>query len=245
VFDVFLREAVGPFVLVAGDTRIVIEHPPSVAVAALDLVDTPAAALRLLLDASVLARVGALFEGQPASAMAGLTRDVREHFGVTGSPPGGWAALVNLLDRYGAALEADLFERTWDLLDFFRGVRPWPQLLRLMDHLPPLSHFRRAVADDDDLARRAELAALGRPSSRGAPSLAHWTEMDDLIATLTDGFTLVQLAIASANTPKGKSPPKFRPTPRPRSAWQRAQSRRDETVHQEIVAQLLPPTLPA
>ena len=74
--------------------------------------------------------------------------------------------------------------------------------------------------------------------------LAEWTEMDDLRATLIDGFTLVQLAIAAANTPKGKRVPRFRPTPRPKTAWQRAQRRRDEAAHRDICAQVLPPPEP-
>jgi hypothetical protein len=240
MFDTLFRDAVEPFVLSTGTSRVVIGPPSAAAVAALDVADNPAAVLRVLLTPSAMDQVRALFAGSPPAALAAFTADVRNHFAVTGTPPGGWAALVALLDRYGDALEADLFTAGWDLLDYFRGVRPWPQLLRLVDHLPPLSHFRRAIADDDDLARRAALSAAGRAVS-GPPRLSQWTEMDDLRATLMDGFQLVQLAIASAHTPKGKSPPKFRPTTRPRTAWQRDQKRRDEAAHQDIRAQLLPP----
>lgn len=65
--------------------------------------------------------------------------------------------------------------------------------------------------------------------------------MDDLKATMIDGFTLVQLAIASQNIPKGKSAPKFKPSPRPKTAWQRAEKRRAEEMHRDIVAAVLPP----
>lgn len=110
----------------------------------------------------------------------------------------------------------------------------------MIDKLPPLSQLRRAVADDDDLARRAELNAAGRQLAPARPTLAQWTEVDDLKATIIDGFNLVQLAIASANTPKGKTPPKFKPTARPKTAWQRAQKRRDQAMHADILAQVMP-----
>lgn len=143
------------------------------------------------------------------------------------------------MDSYGAALEADLFERGWDLLDYFRGVRPWPQLLRLVEHLPPHSHFRRALADDDDLQARID-AQPKPPRRRSGPSLRDWDEHQELRAALADGFALVQQAVGASVTPKGKSPPKFTPVRRPRTAADRAQRRREEAVHAEIVAQVLP-----
>jgi len=56
-----------------------------------------------------------------------------------------------------------------------------------------------------------------------------------------DGFSLLQVAIASASTPRGKPAPKFHPTPRPKTAAERAEKRRAESVHSEIVAAALPP----
>ena len=238
LFTTLLQEAVGPFVLVAGPRRIVIGHPSSESVAALDRASGPLGVLRALLDEDTFGEVRALLEGTPPGAAAALAADVRRHYALTHDPPDGWASLVDLVDRYGPAIEFDLFSHGgWDLLDWFRGTRPWPQLLRLVDKLPPLSQFRRAVSDDDDLAARAAAGALTGP---GKPTLQHWTELDDLKATIIDGFALVQLAIASQHTPKGKQPPKFRPTPRPKTAWHRAQRRRDEAAHQDIVAQVLP-----
>ena len=125
----------------------------------------------------------------------------------------------------------------WDLLDWFRGRRPWPQLVRIVNQLPPLSRFRRAVADDDDL--NWETSPSGE---RRRPTLDQWTEADELRATLVDGFTLVQLAIASKDLPQGKKPPKFKPAPRPVTARERATKRAAEAMHREIVAAVLPST---
>ena len=240
MFTAYLKEAVEPFVLVAGPRRIVIGHPSSASVAALDRAAGPLGVLRALLDDDTFAAVRGLLVGTPPGATAALALDVRKHYALACDPAGGWSSLVDLLDRYGAAIEFDLFSHGgWDILDWFRGTRPWPQLLRLVDKFPPLSQFRRAIADDDDLARQYEVsgAALTGP---GKPTLAHWTELDDLKATIIDGFSLVQLAIASQHTPKGKPAPKFRATPRPKTAWHRAQRRRDEAAHRDIVSQVLP-----
>jgi len=106
--------------------------------------------------------------------------------------------------------------------------------------LPPHSHFRRAVADDDDLHQQIERQA-GSPLARpGGLSLRDWTEHDALCAVLTDGFHLVQQAIGASVTPKGKSPPKFKPVRRPEAAADRAKRRNEEAIHAEIVAKVLP-----
>lgn len=147
-----------------------------------------------------------------------------------------------MIDSYGAAIEYDLFDHGgWDLLDWFRGLHPWPQLFRIVDQLPALSRYRRAIADDDDLAREALALSLGIPGTVSRlPSLDGWTEADELRATLLDGFHLIQHALIAVNTPKGKPPPKFNPTPRPRTATQRAELARRKAEHADMVAKLVP-----
>lgn len=110
----------------------------------------------------------------------------------------------------------------------------------MIDRLPAHSHFRRAVADDDDLQRRIDAQAEGTGRRRrSGPALQDWTAHDELIACLTDVGNLVQQAIGASVTPKGKRPPKFTPVRRPRTAADRAKRLREEAVHAEIVSQVL------
>ena len=56
-----------------------------------------------------------------------------------------------------------------DLLDFFRGKRPWGQFYRLVKNLPAHGKFKAAQANDPELAR----AVLDAPAdgSQGFPTL--------------------------------------------------------------------------
>jgi hypothetical protein len=56
-----------------------------------------------------------------------------------------------------------------DLLDFFRGVRPWGQFYRLVKGLPADGKFKAAQANDPELAR----ALLDSPADgkQGFPTL--------------------------------------------------------------------------
>jgi len=119
-------------------------------------------------------------------------------------------------------------------LDYFRGTRPWAQLLRLVDRLPEHSHYQRALEDDDELHRRHPPATARRPSLRS------WSADRELLATLHDVASLIQVAIVGVNTPKGKKAPKFKPVRRPETAADRARRRRELEMHADNVRQLLP-----
>jgi hypothetical protein len=134
----------------------------------------------------------------------------------------------------------DLFDRGWDLLDYFRGVRPWTQLLRIADRLPPHSRFKHAVADDDELQRWREDRFKGRVPPARPPRLSEWTVFDDIMTTLNDGFSLLRHTIVSVNAEKGKRPPAWKPTRRPKSAADRAESRRDMDTVMDIRRKVLP-----
>jgi hypothetical protein len=126
-------------------------------------------------------------------------------------------------------------------LDYFRGIRPWSQLIRLADHLPPYSHYKLALTDDDDLQRYREARYAGQkmPPPR-PPTLDSWTETDEIIAVLHDGFGILHHTLIAINTDKGKKPPKFVPARRPRTAAERAESRRDREQLDELRAKLRP-----
>ncbi len=112
-----------------------------------------------------------------------------------------------------------------------------------MQSLPSHSHYRRAVADDDDLQQEIERHAARSGTEVGGrrrPSVRDWTEHDELRACLTDVGNLIQQAIGASVTPKGKSPPKFKATRRPLTAADRAQHRREQATHSEIVSQMIP-----
>lgn len=143
-----------------------------------------------------------------------------------------------MIERYGDKIEVDLFEHGWDILDFFRGARPWSQLVRIVDTLPAWTNTGRAMADDDELQRYREQHA----PSHGAPRparLTEWGPFDELIATIVDVGNLIRTAIAQANAPKGKRYP-FKPNRRPKTAAQRSEARQEREAVAEIVALVLP-----
>ncbi len=107
-------------------------------------------------------------------------------------------------------------------------------MLRLIGRLPEHSQYQLALADDDDLAT----GTTGGPRRR--PPLRAWSAERELRATLYDVATLIQVAIAAVNTPKGKSPPKFKPTPRPETAADRVRRRLELETHDQIVQMFKP-----
>jgi hypothetical protein len=93
-----------------------------------------------------------------------------------------------------------------DLLDYFRGRRPWRQLLRFLTRMPAHSHYMAALADDEATARHA--AAARR---RSAPmTMAGYDPLVSRMDTLIDCF------VAAHST--GSTPPRM---PRPVTAMDR------------------------
>jgi hypothetical protein len=121
-------------------------------------------------------------------------------------------------------------------LDWFRGKRPWNQLLRLVGHLPKYSRYWVAYNEDDQVAE----VRLRMPAPSGPPPLAAWGEVEELIATLREEFAVVRHTIASV-APGLKTRPKApKPIPRPVAARQRAERRDDQRKHDFIVSQVIP-----
>jgi hypothetical protein len=113
-------------------------------------------------------------------------------------------------------------------------VRPWSQLVRIIQHMDPWTRTGRAIADDDELHRM--LVVDGRPrSKRRRPAMAEWNRDDELLATLRDVAERIATTVAAVNTPKGSPRPKFKPELRPRNAADRAELMADLQIVAEIV----------
>jgi hypothetical protein len=75
-----------------------------------------------------------------------------------------------------------------DLLDFFRGIHPWPKFDRLVGQLGERSRYAKALSDDEDLARRvlAESGSDSEPTSKWRPANVEWSLMHELVAQQRD-----------------------------------------------------------
>lgn len=113
-------------------------------------------------------------------------------------------------------------------------MRPWPQLIRIIQHLDPWTRTGRAIADDDELHRMLAVGGRSR-SKRRRPAMSEWTRDDELLATLRDVAERIATTVASANTMKGQPRPRFKPELRPRNAADRAELMADLQIVAEIV----------
>ncbi|MGW4769861.1 hypothetical protein ACWEO2_17675 [Nocardia sp. NPDC004278] len=135
-----------------------------------------------------------------------------------------------LIEQRGEEIEADLFEHGWDLLDYFRGRRPWPQLIRLLRRLPMWSHYQSALLMDPELGARRAQQERDEDAAPQPLSPLHY----DLSALLTlrqiDITKELIRVVASvfADTPAAPLPPEPRPTTA--EAQARARADRDQVL---------------
>lgn len=125
-----------------------------------------------------------------------------------------------LIEEYGDLIEADLWKYAhgWDLLDFFRGRHPWPQLWRfLANGCPPESQYHAALAMDEEIGRAR--AMQPRPETRGPISPAGYSLPVLLQLRVIDLLKEVMRVIPASFS--GKMPPPFPPEPRPQTAEER------------------------
>lgn len=165
-------------------------------------------------------------------------RPLRTQFGA----PGGFSALVSLIEDYGEAIEYDLArELGWDLLDFFRARRPWPQLLRLIERLPDHSHYKSAIHNDDELAlaqreaERREGKRSGRPSPK--VDLRVWTPERAALTDVADILLGIRSSLEAQRTGKRQKTPTM---PRPVLAVDRIEQNEVLRRHRDRVALMLP-----
>ncbi|WP_109523560.1 MULTISPECIES: hypothetical protein [Nocardia] len=141
-----------------------------------------------------------------------------------------------LIDRHGEDIEADLFHRGWDLLDYMRGERPWTQLIRLARRLPMWSHYQAALLMDPELG---ELHAQEEIDENAPPSpisplyydlptllmLRHIDVTKELIRVVASLFS---------DSPAAPIPPE----PRPSTAEARARARADRDQVLDVLHRL-------
>lgn len=203
-----------------GDLSWTVIAPSADGVCVLDDTDHPCDVILALLGDDVGDEVLDALEPLPWSRTVATARDLREHFALATLPAGMWAHIVERIDLYGEAMESDLSDRGHDLLAWFRGVRPWPQLLRLVDRLPEGSRFQAAVVDDEDLARERVQAGAEPPAGKALPPLEGETQDRALLRMVVSLLMRVEHAVyAAAAGKKAGSPP--RPLPFPETAEDR------------------------
>lgn len=110
-----------------------------------------------------------------------------------------------------------------DLLDFFRGVHSWRKCQVLLDGLPSASHFREAMADDDEVAEANAELLDAMPSKRQAPALCEYSPE---VQRLDDLLDLVHSFAAMVGAKGTDARPRTRPVPRPETAFTRLRDRR-------------------
>lgn len=237
LFEDLMAEAVSPLVIELPDgdrtASWTIEAVDSDGVCELDELTHPFDYLEALLGEDLADDVIDLLEPLPFHRTVDLVADVRSHFSLVELPRGMWPFLVEQLDLYGADIESDL--RPWDLLDYFRGHRPWTQLIRVLGRLPEGSRYAAAVLSDEDLARE-RLAAAGdvdddeteERSSR--PGLVGETQDRALLRAVANGIQRLEWAVFAAQVgKKAGRPPKGMKSPE--TAEERV---RDEIADDEV-----------
>lgn len=169
-----------------------------------------------------------------------LVGDLRAHFALPDLPAGMWTVLVEQIDCYGTAIEADLFDRGADLLDWFRGHRPWQQLARLLARLPEGSRYRAAILDDEDLAEQRIAQGLERPTDRSLPPLEGETQDRMLLRAVVSALLRVEHAVFAVNAKKGKAGKPPRPLPGPQTAEDRVREAYADADVEDIFDQVTP-----
>lgn len=244
LFEQFCAEAVPPFRLELDDGPDVltwlIPAPDADGVCELDAGAHPRDVISTLLgDGDVADEVLDALDPLPWARTLETAVGLRAHFALATLPSGLWTHLVERIDLYGEQIEADLSDRGHDLLDWFRGRRPWPQLIRLTDRLPDGSRFRAALADDEDLARERIESGAEPAAARSRPPLEGETQDRMLLRAAVTGLLRVEHAVyaAQAGNKAGRPPP---PLPGPETAEDRLRAAYEMAGVEDIFDQVSP-----
>ncbi|ALE77671.1 hypothetical protein WY02_03520 [Pseudonocardia sp. AL041005-10] len=200
----------------------------------------------------VEALVGDELAGEVLDVLADLPWDrtldtaalLRRHFTLVELRPGLWPQLVEQIDLYGEAIESDLADRGIDLLDFFRGARPWTQLARMLPRLPEGSRYRAALLDDEDLAR-ARIEAEDdedddAPSKSDRPPLIGETQDRALLRQAVSFLRRIEHGLYNSRAPKSKRSKAPDPLKGPETAEDRLRDLLGDADVEDIFDQVTP-----
>lgn len=121
---------------------------------------------------------------------------------------------------------------TVDLLDFFRGVRPWGQFYRFTKNLPPESKFKAAQAADPELAK---VMADQPQASSGMASLEGYDLQTKVLIANFNMIKILDWHLLRVNGNKVPSPDLW---PIPKTALERELSYRKKLVVDSVLADL-------
>lgn len=149
-----------------------------------------------------------------------------------------------MVDRYDAAIEADMMRDGLDLAELWRARR-WRQVKVYLDTQPLASHTQAALHTDPEYAEmvvkaKKEAKARGeKEPESGGPSLTDWTLEAEYGAKQIDVLErLVSVLIAANSSKKGGSkPPPIEP--RPRTAHKDAKETSRYDTHRRLSGKLL------
>ena len=157
--------------------------------------------------------------------------------------------LAYAVDHYRGALVHDLrvYGAGLDLGELWRA-RKWQTLLDIIDRLPSHSHYAATMANDEEYARMVAEAITER-KNRGestedkGPALTTWTAEMAALTNILDAVNSVRYAVVAVQAGKkaGEPPkPARRPVTALEKAMRRAEYNRRKSVHEALVARVLP-----
>ncbi|MFF4027009.1 hypothetical protein ACFYY5_29590 [Nocardia elegans] len=112
-----------------------------------------------------------------------------------------------------------------DLLDFFRGRRPWQQLYRFLKRLPQHGWYQAAIAMDEEIGW--ERAQQPQPDGAVEPPTPHGYTLTHYLLLRSIDLQKELLRILPAVF-GGKLGPPLPPEPRPQTAEQRIRHKREQ-----------------
>lgn len=110
-------------------------------------------------------------------------------------------------------------DRGHDLLDWFRGHRPWAQLKRFVDRLPAHSRYGAALLEDPEVAEQMAVLDDGDTADM---TMAGFDPYRSLLSALIDAVNQNTVAVIAV---AGGDPPEFAPAPRPVTGLEKARLR--------------------
>lgn len=149
--------------------------------------------------------------------------------------------MIQTIDRYGEAIEADLHSFFGlDLLDFFRGEHSFKKLGRLIGQIPQdPSRSRLALArlKDEDLAEAVVNRRGNGPEQDKypGPPLELWTPISSQLALVVDRVSELTNVLLGVH---GGKPRYSKPIPRPKTAFDIVEARRSYARHRSLVEEV-------